>query len=108
MSVKRSEAKLASPEATARTGWTTLKPLDNRASSVYNGLCEVTQHMRELGLVQPEEVAEELGYHINHVHRLLAQGKIKGQRYGRSWGIPREEVERIKQLREEKGRYWAE
>lgn len=64
--------------------------------------------MKGLGLVLPVEVANELGYHINHVYRLLAQGKIRGQKYGRSWGIQRQEIERVRQLREEKGRYWAE
>ena len=62
--------------------------------------------MEELGLLTPAQVAKALDYHINHVYRLLAQDRIEGKRLGRSWGIPKEEVDRIKQLRNERGHYW--
>jgi excisionase family DNA binding protein len=51
-----------------------------------------------------EEVASELGYHINHVYRLLKQGKLKGRQFNRVWIIDRREVERIKSQQDEHGR----
>ena len=53
-----------------------------------------------------EEAAHELGYHINHVYRLLKQGKMTGTRFSGVWVIDREEVERIKARQDEFGRYW--
>ncbi len=50
------------------------------------------------------EVAKELGYHVNHVYRLLKQGKLKGQQFNRVWIIDRREVERIKAQQDEHGR----
>jgi len=52
------------------------------------------------------EAARELGYHLNHVYRLLRQGKLTGTRFSGVWMIDREEVERIKARQDEYGRYW--
>jgi excisionase family DNA binding protein len=51
-----------------------------------------------------KETAQELGYHINHVYRLLAQGVMNGDRLGNYWLIDRDEVERLKALQDEHGR----
>lgn len=56
----------------------------------------------------PKQVAAKLGYHVNHVYRLLNSGTIQGEQFNRTWMINPEEVERIKQLRAERGRYWKE
>ncbi len=50
------------------------------------------------------EAADKLGYHVNHLYRLLAQGVIEGERLGNYWLIDRSEVERIKSLQDEHGR----
>ena len=53
------------------------------------------------------EAARELGYHVNHLYRLLAAGTVRGERFsGRVWAIRREEVTRIKKLQDENGRLW--
>ena len=64
--------------------------------------------MDEFGLMTPLQVAQELGYHVNHIYRLIRQGHIQAVKFGRSWGITEAEVERVKRLREEKGRFWYE
>lgn len=51
------------------------------------------------------EAAEELGYHLNHLYRLLKSGDVKGQKWaGRIWMIERREVERVKALQDGNGR----
>jgi len=45
-----------------------------------------------------QEAAEALGYHINHLYRLLAYDVIKGRQFNGVWMIARSEVERIKAL----------
>lgn len=54
--------------------------------------------------VTAEEAAKELGYHINHVYRLLRQKKMRGEQFNRVWLIDRREVERIKALQDSQGR----
>ncbi|HSR29298.1 MAG TPA: helix-turn-helix domain-containing protein [Anaerolineae bacterium] len=51
-----------------------------------------------------QETAAELGYHIRHLYRLLNDGTIQGQRFGKVWMIDRQEVERIKALQGKGGR----
>ena len=51
-----------------------------------------------------KEAAKLLGYHQNHVYRLLRQGVIKGARFSRVWMIDRREVERVKSEQGEGGR----
>jgi len=51
-----------------------------------------------------EQAANELGYHVKHVYRLLSAGRIEGQRFGKAWMIDRQEVERVKTLQSKKGR----
>jgi excisionase family DNA binding protein len=51
-----------------------------------------------------QEVAEELGYHLDHVYRLLRAGKIRGEQFNRVWLIDHREVERIKAMQDEHGR----
>jgi len=51
-----------------------------------------------------QEAARVLGYHPNHVYRLLHEGVIKGEQFSRVWMIDRREVERIKAQQDEHGR----
>lgn len=51
-----------------------------------------------------EQAAKELGYHVNHVYRLLKQGKLRGKQFNRVWIIDRGEIERIKAQQDEHGR----
>jgi excisionase family DNA binding protein len=51
-----------------------------------------------------EQAAQELGYHPNHVYRLLKQRRIRAQRFAGVWMIDRQEVERIKALQGPGGR----
>ena len=51
-----------------------------------------------------QEAADRLGYHPNHLRRLLRTGKVKGERIGQVWLIDRQEVERIKALQGPGGR----
>lgn len=54
-----------------------------------------------------QQAAEELGYHVNHVYRLLKLGAIEGELLqGKVWLIDREEVERVKAAQDEHGRYF--
>lgn len=50
------------------------------------------------------EVAQRLGYHPDHVRRLLKAGTIKGERVGGRWLLDPVEVERIKALQGPGGR----
>ena len=51
-----------------------------------------------------QEAADELGYHIKHVYRLLKEGTIQAQQFNRVWMIPSQEVERVKNLQRPSGR----
>jgi len=51
-----------------------------------------------------KQTAEALGYHVNHVYRLLAQGVITGERLGNYWMIDRGLVEELKARQDENGR----
>jgi hypothetical protein len=51
-----------------------------------------------------KEAADELGYNIHHVYKLLRNGIVKGERFNQSWMIDRQEVERIKALQGPGGR----
>lgn len=51
-----------------------------------------------------KEAAKELGYHPDHVRRLLRAGKLRADRFGRAWLISRQEVERVKALQGPGGR----
>lgn len=46
-----------------------------------------------------QEAAEALGLHRNTVQAWLREGRIRGERRGREWAIPREEVERLQDER---------
>ena len=53
-----------------------------------------------------DEAAARLGYHPNHLRRLLRAGSVQGHR-GRNyrWQISEREVKRVKSLQTERGRY---
>jgi excisionase family DNA binding protein len=50
------------------------------------------------------QAAQELGYHPDHVRRLLRAGTLQGKHFGIVWMIPRAEVERIRDLQLKSGR----
>jgi excisionase family DNA binding protein len=51
-----------------------------------------------------QEAAEQLGYHPDHLRRLLRTGKVKGERIGQVWLIDHQEADRIKALQGPGGR----
>ena len=54
-----------------------------------------------------QEAADYLGYHINHVYRLLKEGKLRGEQFNRVWILSRREVVRLKGQQDEHGRVWV-
>ena len=53
-----------------------------------------------------QEVAQELGYDVEHVRRLLRLGAMRGERFNRVWMVDCEEVERVKALQSKGGRFY--
>jgi len=53
-----------------------------------------------------QQAADELGYNVRHMQRLLRLGAIKAERFNRSWVIDESEVERVKSEQDDNGRYW--
>ena len=51
-----------------------------------------------------QQAADELGYHIKHVYRLLKQGTIRARQFNRVWMIDRQDVARVKALQGKGGR----
>lgn len=51
-----------------------------------------------------QEAAEKLGYHPDHLRRLLRAGRVEGERIGQVWLVDQAEVERIKALQGPGGR----
>jgi len=49
------------------------------------------------------EAARQLGYHVEHLYRLLKRGKVRGEKVGTQWFIEEKEVERVLQLKREGG-----
>ena len=53
-----------------------------------------------------KEAAELLGYHPNHLRRLLRQGTVRGhKRRNGYWAIEQREVQRVLDLQSPRGRY---
>ena len=73
--------------------------------------CLVSRHAlgghMEADKMSPQEAADKLSYHIDHVYRLLRSGKMKGIKKYRVWLIDRSEVERIQNEQDEHGRFWS-
>jgi len=55
-------------------------------------------------LLTAQEVADRLGYHINHVYRLLRFKIIHGKQFNRVWMISQSEVGRIKAMQSDAGK----
>ena len=55
-------------------------------------------------LLTAQEAADELGYHLTYLYRLLKNGTVQAQQFNRVWMIDRQEVERIKSLQGPGGR----
>jgi len=51
-----------------------------------------------------DEAAAILGYHRNHVYRLLKQCKLDGQKFGSGWAVSAESVAWAKAQQDEYGR----
>jgi hypothetical protein len=52
-----------------------------------------------------QEVADELGYHIQHMYLLLRAGTVRAERFNKAaWIVDRAEVERVKALQGPGGR----
>jgi len=49
------------------------------------------------------EAAKRLGYHVEHVYRLLKKDTLHGEKVGTQWFIDEKEVERVLRLKEEGG-----
>jgi excisionase family DNA binding protein len=60
------------------------------------------------GKLTAREAADILGYHINHVYRLLRSGVMKGEQFNRVWMIDPAEVKRIKAQQDVHGRRYRE
>ena len=58
------------------------------------------------GKLTAQQAADELGYNVRHMQRLLRLGAIKAERFNRSWVIDKSEVERVKSEQDDNGRYW--
>ena len=39
--------------------------------------------------ITTEEAVKLSGYHIKHIHKLLQTGKVRGQKWGRTWQVSR-------------------
>jgi excisionase family DNA binding protein len=50
------------------------------------------------------EAAKELGYHPDHMRRLVRAGTVKAEKAGLVWLIPLSEIERVKALQGPGGR----
>ena len=59
-------------------------------------------------MLTTEQAAEALGYHRDHVYRLLRSGVIQAERFSGVWIIPQAEIERVKALQSKGGRYYPE
>jgi len=51
-----------------------------------------------------DQAAAILGYHPDHLRRLLRRGQVKGERFNRAWMIDLAEVQRVKDLQGKGGR----
>lgn len=51
-----------------------------------------------------EEAAQLLGYSLTYVQHMLRRGTLRGEKFGRTWIVPRSAVERMKAAQSPKGR----
>ena len=51
-----------------------------------------------------QQAAVELGYHPDHLRRLLRQGTVQGEQFSQVWMVDPAEVERIRALQGKGGR----
>ena len=58
-------------------------------------------------ILTAQEAAKILGYHVNHVYRLLRFGVIRGKRFNRVWMLDENEIKRVKALQSESGRLYT-
>ncbi len=51
-----------------------------------------------------KQAAGILGYHPNHVYRLLRDGTLKGEQFNRVWIVDRQDAVRLKSEQDDNGR----
>lgn len=54
----------------------------------------------EVKEMEVKEAAKELGVHVNSIYSYINIGQIKAEKKGKSWDIPKSEVERLKTKQE--------
>lgn len=54
--------------------------------------------------ISAQEAAEQLGYHVKHVYRLLRENKLEGQRIGGGWVVSVLSVAQAKARQDSNGR----
>jgi hypothetical protein len=63
------------------------------------------------GFVSVKDASEEYGYSESHIRNLLAQGKLKGEKFAGVWIVDRQSVQehqcRMEQLGKKKHGAWA-
>ncbi len=53
------------------------------------------QHMPDLtGYMTTEDAAKKLGFHVEHVRRMLRNGALEGLKVGSMWVVSKESVDR--------------
>ena len=60
--------------------------------------------MEKGDLITVEEAAEILGYHTDHVYRLLRQKRLEGQKFGNGWVVSVSSVAEVKARQDDSGR----
>lgn len=51
-------------------------------------------------LKTPKEIAEEYGFSVSHIRKLIGQGRIKAEKVGRFYAINPAEVEHLERRRQ--------
>lgn len=46
-----------------------------------------------VGYITTKEAAENLGYHIEHIRRMLREGDLRGKKIGYMWFVQQESIE---------------
>lgn len=60
--------------------------------------------MENSELMTVEDAAEILGYHTDHVYRLLREKKLDGQKFGNGWVVKTQSVIEAKARQSDSGR----
>lgn len=55
--------------------------------------------MRKSDYLTSAEAAESLGFSQDHVRKLIYQGKIKAEKFGRNWVVEKKDLYKIRRQR---------